>query len=662
MNGIEIKSYIRHCGYAFVTVLLLYGITFCLASCDNREVIPEGNDGKDPATYLDANITVTVLAFGEGGDLYQIPSSPPPEDGLLPSAGVRNVSATNPPQKPEKRAVRIAGDLLMYAALEEDDTPVTLRNVAITPGTRVRIVAYDGSGTTYVDHADYTVITGGILNPINLPLQILATGTYRFVAYSYNSSAAMPAHSSTMTVDVTNDLLWGTATETVSGSALNLHITMKHMFSQAKVDAVLASGSPVIISNFSLGHVGLASYQQPALTVQSGALASGTGSNATFTNPGPYNIPDWISAPQFVYTNSETPTTLILTNLNINGVVYAGPFYVYYAEPLVPGKSYTLKVTFHRTSGGSVDRITSEGSGGNAKLMITRNPNDSGMFFKFGGVVGMNDEPAFNVATTIVFNPLDPSANSSYVITGFGNSTPYLPGVPAFSLDNYDAGINNVSSDVYHNLDSVKAGKGDPCRLIGMTANEIRNFATSTELYAREDVLAETIGQDGQPIGGWRMPSPTENIRFMGVNGSTSYTAHYWYAASSPLSPFGTPPVAGGEFPTRNSLNGAPNPAKFLPALGVRQPTGEYHTTNNISFYWSNTPVLYTTGQATGYTLMFSASILMPQSMDSPILRAFPVRCVRNEQYWSLFGISVNEWDEIPLGGGTSGEGDIILW
>ena len=635
-------------------LLLLCGMILILASCDRED--HNGNNENNSNIYLGAvNITVNTLAFGEGGDINLQSGSPSQEEGGLRSMTGKSIEKN-------KQAVRIADDLLMYAALQEDETPVTLRNIALTPGTRVRIVAYAGTGyTTYVDHAEYEETVMGTLAAVGADL-LIPTGPCKFVAYSYNSTAPMPPHIPAMTVNVSNDLLWGETTTTVTGSTFNLYITMQHLFSQVKMDASLASGAPIFLSNFNIGQAELLSYQQPELTVQSGALTPGATSSATFTNPGPYTFSNWISATRLVFTNSETPTSLKLTNLTINGNNYSGPFYVNYADPLVSGKSYTLKVVFHKATGGSADRITLEGSGGNAKLVITRDPNDPGLFFKFGGVVGMNHLPgSFDVSTMIVYYPLA----SPGAITGYGNTTPYLPGIPAFSMENWVAGINNISSDTYHNINNVRAGRGDPCRLIGMTLSEISGFISSVPLYDREQTLAVEIGPDGFPIGGWRMPTYTENERFAGIN-STSYSNHWWNASSAPQSPFGTPRVAGGEFPTRNSNGGAPDLSKFLPAVSYRDnATGMYNASALVGAYWSSIPVLYSynaTDYATGYSMIFTAtSVLSAMNTMTPPLQAMPVRCVRQDLYWSMLSVSQNEWIPDTLGGGTSGTGDIIL-
>ena len=82
----------------------------------------------------------------------------------------------------------------------------------LTEGAKLRIVAYLG-GTTYRDHADYTIV-GGILTAEN-HLQVYV-GSYKFVAYSHNNSTTLPLHHdcSIAEIDPSIDLLWGYYPET----------------------------------------------------------------------------------------------------------------------------------------------------------------------------------------------------------------------------------------------------------------------------------------------------------------------------------------------------------------------------------------------------------------------------------------------------------------
>jgi hypothetical protein len=343
------------------------------------------------------------------------------------------------------------------------------------------------------------------------------------------------------------------------------------------------------------------------------------------------------------------PTTIYIQNIEINGTMYPGPFEANYSKPLEPGKSYTLMLTLDRVSGGSADRISINGSGANAALKITRDPNDMGLFFKFGGVVGIN-----GVTNTFINNiDFNPLANPA-LITAFnvgGTYSTYLPGVPSYAAEDWNRGVRNISMDIYHNLDSIRKGKGDPCRLIGMTSNEIRGFANDAALYAREAQL-ETQG-----IGGWRTPTILENKRFSGYTSNTTTPNHWWTSSTGTRpSPFGTPPVEGGEFPTRNSNNGSPDGSKFLPAPGWLHANSGILMPASFGFYWSNEPAdIYS-----WHSLAFTETYVYPENIENQS-RGFTVRCVKKKPNPYDFEVSVEDW--VPGGslGTPGGEGDVSL-
>jgi hypothetical protein len=352
------------------------------------------------------------------------------------------------------------------------------------------------------------------------------------------------------------------------------------------------------------------------------------------------------SLPLYPYPTDNT-TTIKFNSVIINGTTYPGPFTIVYSKPLEVGKAYTLQVNFRNALGGTADRITIGGTG-SPMLAITRDPNDPGLFFKFGSVVGITyftDNFGTNLSY-IVFNPLsNPGA-----ITGYGDNSFTLPAIPGYTTADWNTNnIKNVSLNTYHNLANIRAGKGDPCRLVGMLLYEIAGFADDNALYTREAELK------AQGIGGWRLPTNLENQRFSGQSGNVSTTQHWWDATNSPVSPFGIPPVNGGEFPTRNSNNGSPDSAKFLPSYGYIGANGTmwpFGVAQSIA-YWSSEPADF----QYRYNLSFSPTSINPSATHFQA-QGYNVRCVRDD---SGITISGEDWDNGGQIGGTGGEGDIIL-
>lgn len=252
-----------------------------------------------------------------------------------------------------------------------------------------------------------------------------------------------------------------------------------------------------------------------------------------------------------------------------------------------PQQTKTISVT-QDPPGGLADRITVEGSGANARLVITRNPTDAGLFFKFGSVVGIYSGHHANAmlpagansdtfdSGDVAFNPTATAAFSTW------KAIPYTSGG-------------------YIDHTQFKTGKGDPCRLVGYTAQQIKDA-----IYILDNKT-------------WRLPTNVENIMFTGEIPYET-TVHWWDRVGGPNpSPFSG--VAGGEFSSRD--NGGAD--KFLPATGLRDPyDGTVHNQGSSGCYWSGLPY----SSSMGYHLLILDDIVHPYN-PSDVPYGFSVRCVR---------------------------------
>ena len=266
------------------------------------------------------------------------------------------------------------------------------------------------------------------------------------------------------------------------------------------------------------------------------------------------------------------------------------------------GVTKTVSLIQELAFSGWSDRITVTGTGDNAKLVLTSIPTDPGVFFKFGSVVSIAPTSAID-HTSFVFNPLSNPA----AITGYGSNSGVLPAVPAFTDVHHSSLIRNVSLNNYHYLANVKAGRGDPCRLIGMTAGEIRGFQSDTELYAREEALKI------QGIGGWVLPTEAMNVSFSEAAGLT-----YAYGVNAYSG------VNGVFFRYGKTDN------HFLPAVGDRDRTGELMSQGTHGSYWSNEPLTDSDKRASH--LIFNNDIVTPDQFDY-YNSSRSVRCVRIDQH-----------------------------
>jgi len=153
----------------------------------------------------------------------------------------------------------------------------------------------------------------------------------------------------------------------------------------------------------------------------------------------------------------------------------------------------------------------------------------------------------------------------------------------------------------YHNLANVQAGKGDPCRLIGMTAGEIRGFQSDTELYAREAALK------AEGIGGWKLPTIAMNEHFSEAAGLTfAFGANAYSGVNGIFFRYGT---------TNNH---------FLPAAGDRTREGDLTFQGSYGSYWSNEPV----NNKRASFLIFDINSVNPDDYEW-YNSSISVRCVR---------------------------------
>jgi hypothetical protein len=198
--------------------------------------------------------------------------------------------------------------------------------------------------------------------------------------------------------------------------------------------------------------------------------------------------------------------------------------------------------------------------------------------FKFGGVVGMDLNTGDFTSANIKFNPMTtPSSVTNWAT------------VPSYITADYP---NVVSDATYHNLANVKAGRGDPCKLVGLTVTQIQSGTIDN--------------------GKYRLPTNAENQTFYGSasdNGATSiWTANDANAANPATMKF-----------TSGTANGA-----ILPASGRRDmTTGTVASQKAYSTYWSSTP----DKNFSGFDLYFSGSEVWP-SNTCVFAYGMPVRCV----------------------------------
>ncbi len=278
-----------------------------------------------------------------------------------------------------------------------------------------------------------------------------------------------------------------------------------------------------------------------------------------------------------------------------------------------------------------------EGAGADTRLQLGAWDNNKVKqstlaFFQFGSVVGFDLENTSDTwdSTDVLFNPtdIDPAtawntadANGYDKIPNFSN---WLTATgTTYNAATHRDGGNFISTAAYHNAEYVQQGYGDPCKLVGLTVDQIR----------------AGVVDNGQ----WRLPTAEENIFFVGAENHANYLDGWapgeesFYLTQS-TSPNGTTSlnyydatttakgIQGAYFPgsTTSSLNTS---GVFLPAAGYRTSS----TINNVGAdgYFRSSSVYNTSN---GYYLNFLVSNVRPATMSSNT-SGFPVRCVEIETY-----------------------------
>lgn len=263
------------------------------------------------------------------------------------------------------------------------------------------------------------------------------------------------------------------------------------------------------------------------------------------------------------------------------------------------------RVEVNPVSGGSGDVLYYDAD--SKTMLVGKAPSASQiLYFKFGSTVGFLGENPWSWSE-VVFNP---SGTADYSL--YGN-------IPAYS-----GSSPNISADDYHNLANVKAGRGDPCRLVGMTVEEIKGFMTDADLYANEKAL-RGVGR----AGGWRLPSGNENVDFVAAPTSfydnesalTNANATYWGLNNT---------RAGGWFPIpgdRNVTSGRTvrnqDTDGFTPAAGYRNDSDGAKNTS-LNRYWSSEPAV---GGVNGIALEFNSTEVYARKQAN-INSGASVRCV----------------------------------
>jgi uncharacterized protein (TIGR02145 family) len=216
------------------------------------------------------------------------------------------------------------------------------------------------------------------------------------------------------------------------------------------------------------------------------------------------------------------------------------------------------------------------------------------VFTQFGSVIGFDLSGTVSGSMTAIrFNPMSTTPSGYTAINNYGKPTTAW----VSTVENSPS----VSSDAYHNEAHLAEGRGDICKLAGLTSAQ-----------ALEMLNAGTLDDYDS---GWRLPTNEENRMFIGIaanNTQSSFDTSSGYYSWS------------GIFPANTAREEDPR----LPAAGYRnRSNGSVYGQGSFGYYWSSTAY----SSSYGHHLYFNSSSVHPSSYDNYYATGFSVRCVRDE-------------------------------
>jgi hypothetical protein len=546
-----------------------------------------------------------TVHFSLGGVAYQ------QDEAITRSSGgeVAALATTSVPLK---------GGLYLDATLEADPDGSTRADIALEDNVKVRIIAYNGTGTTVAASVEYTVIDGALV-PSSSTGITLNDGTYTFVAYSYNSSAS-PATSGILTVSQDIDLLYGRQTETISAANNTITLTMKHQFARVKVMVSSAeiTGTPPL-SEFS--NVKILPGKIARLTIETGAIVKGTGTDPEqpVTNFTPASGTTVSSDYRTVNTAGNEVITIRIGSMKIGTTTYAERN-VSFRKILAAGSSYVLKLTLKeaRWAGSNIywdgSQLTFKPAG-----YVGDENYYQGVYFKWGSLVGVSP-----VSTQFGTNPNPPVYLPTYdtnaETAAWASATNVNDYMTIIYVDDAYSGLGGREDtyliDADRNTDTYySARKGDICQFISKTTND--------PALKNQYRMPKSIEFGGSDVEG------TDYSYGTAANGSD---IQGWYLGRY------SPAITISDATGKQIIGGTGSggfcifQGAIFPASGYRTPTvgGSLSYQGQFGHYWSGSA---SSEIINGYKLVYELECDASSANPSETQRrdvGIPVRCIKN--------------------------------
>jgi hypothetical protein len=507
--------------------LLRYAMYFVfvivLSSCDKDAL------GDKPVGEL-VPISINLLGISEGN--------------------VENLSRSSAaPAEPITETVVLGDGLLMEMSLAPDPA-AELRDAAPTPlaeGVKFVVIAVKAADSTYVSHAEYTIVGGSPALPGGTEAaHVPAGGNYRFICVSLNSTISPENYSydsfetgsrpTFANIPATADLLFWTTDNMSVNEHKVLPVTLRHTSNVVKVKVDCRYNgwdiSAIAAAGIKLNTVG-------TVTLNSAGAVSGSATTKAVTWPS-------LTAAQ---TQESSGDTVYLSKLDIELAANALTLSTYGNAPSAAatakfssasftaggGKSYVLTLKVKRLMFASSNiywdaantRLTFDG--------YMENPASQnkyqGVHIKFGSLVGISPVGNNTAATVYVptYVPSD-TLNSTWDGTGnisseFTNYTniPYARGGSSTDI------ANRYASTFLK--DSFPDMRGDICLYLEHTGAAPPRYRE--DLHWRLPAAIELFGNAWTKVSGsWSNPGTTNAAgTFTGITWGYKYMNNFFPAS-----------------------------------------------------------------------------------------------------------------------------------
>jgi hypothetical protein len=614
----------RYAGYFVWVLLVLCGMVFLFASCDNEAISEKEKKGGKLIP-----VSVRIAGITEGGT-----------EEIIRSFDREKEAVTE--------TVSIGDGMLLEMRLEADLASRLRATTPLGTGKQFRVIAVKHSDHTYVSHGDFTA--GGVNMLTTFSVQ--SGESYDFICVSLNSADSVPTTTGLSTGEVpsfltspTNgvDLLYdGTShvNKTVNSDAdAELSFTLSHKFSQVTlvVDCSyngwnitgIAANSIRLAPNFrtQMSYAGIIAktavedsitdqwFSWPALTANP---IQSSNAYTVFAD----------GSPVFLCMNANALTVNAGTATSLPSGSSAVIWIPFPDKTLEAGKKYTLTVKF-RTPKFAASNIYWDNTNRRLTFAVYSDTPSSvtankyqGVYFKFGSLIGISPAGAWYENATLLYVPPTGKSTSWYITSADGTLSSLPTGIFGTIKNHTTVETGVWTGTTYATIPYVSNGVAaspnprDGRHVIDLPVSERASFKGDICNYLNSAYRLPTSNEFstyGDPIA-WNTTSTQYGWKRVDTGGASAWLNNDNHADANAAG-VRTSIVWGGAFgPTGN----------FFPATGYRNTLGSLTNTGNYGGYWSGSVPSVSDN---GYNMGLNVDAVAPHAQN---YRQYgrPIRCI----------------------------------